>query len=111
MKINPANKNNTNFKSIIIPESIARNKILKNLAEKEITSLKEILIKQKNNPVNAYFGLDKNRLTAKLFCPYRLKNFKENYKQIPFIESNINFVKRIAKKCDEYKAQLVEFCN
>ena len=78
---------------------------------KEITGLKEILIKQNNNPVNAYIGLDKDRLTAKIFCPYRLKNFKENYKQIPFFESNLNFVKRIAKKCDEYKAQLVEFCN
>ena len=106
MKIDPANKSNTNFQAIVIPESIVRKKILKNLAENEITSLKEILIKQNNNPVNAYIGLDKDRLTAKIFCPYRLKNFKENYKQIPFFESNLNFVKRIAKKCDEYKAQL-----
>ena len=35
MKINPANKSNINFQSIIIPESIVRTKILKNLAEKE----------------------------------------------------------------------------
>ena len=73
--------------------------------------MKEILIKQKNNPVNAYTGLDKNRLTAKIFCPYGLKNFKENYKQITFFESNLNFIKRIANKCEEYKSQLVEFCN
>lgn len=111
MKINPANKNNINFKSIIIPECVTRKKILKNLGEKELLNLKEILIKQKNNPVNAYISLDKNRLTAKIFCPYRLKDFKENFSQIPFFESNLNFIKRIAKKCDEYKSQLVEFCN
>ncbi len=111
MRISPPDKNNINFQSIIIPESFVRKKILKNLAENEITGLKEILIKQKNNPVNAYIGLDKNRLTAKIFCSYRLKKFKENYKQNLFFESKLNFIKRIAKKCDEYKSQLVEFCN
>ena len=111
MKINPANKSNINFQAIVIPESIVRKKILKNLTEKEIIVLKEILIKQKNNPVNAYIGLDKSRLTASLQCEYRLKDLKENYKQWLFFESNLNFVKKIAKKCDEYKAQLVEFCN
>ena len=111
MKINPANKSNINFQAIVIPESIVRKKILKNLAEKEIIDLKKVLIKQKDNPVNAYIKLSKNSLTAKLECQYRLKNFKENYVQTPFFESNLNFIKRIAKKCDEYKAQLVEFCN
>ena len=106
MKINPANKSNINFQAIVIPESIVRKKILKNLTEKEIIGLKEILIKQKNNPVNAYIGLDKNRLTASLQCEYRLNDFKEKYKQIPLIESNVSFIKRIARKCDEYKAQL-----
>ena len=105
MKINLLNKNNTNFESIIVSESATRNKILKNLTEKEIINLKNILIKQKNNPVNAYIGLDKNRLTARLQCEYRLKDFKENYKQIPFFESSLNFIKRIAKICDKYKKQ------
>ena len=106
MKINPANKNNINFQAIIIPKNIVRKKILKNLSEKEIIGLNEVLIKQENNPVNAYIGLDKNRLTASLQCEYRLKDFKEKYKQIPLIESNVSFIKRIARKCDEYKAQL-----
>lgn len=106
MKINPANKSNINFQAVVIPENIVRKKILKNLSEKEIIGLKEVLIKQKNNPVNACIGLDKNRLTAKIFCPYQLKNFKENYRQIPFFESNLNFIKRIAKKCNEYRSQI-----
>ena len=42
-----------------------------------IVQLKNVLIKQKSNPVNAYIGLDKNRLTASLQCEYRFKDFKE----------------------------------
>lgn len=108
MKINQVNKNNSCFKSIIIPNDIARKKITENLASREIIDLKNILIKQKNNPINAYIGLDKNRLTASLQCEYRLKDFRENYKQWLFFESNLSFIKRIAKKCDEYKTQLKE---
>lgn len=111
MKVSLLSKNNTNFKSIIVPDKIVSARILKNLDERKLIDLKNVLIKQKSNPVNAYIGLDKDRLTASLQCEYRLKDFKEKYKQIPFFESNLNFVKRIAKKCDEYKAQLVEFCN
>lgn len=106
MKISLSGQNNTNFKSIIVPDKIVSVKILKNLDEKRLIDFKNVLIKQKSNPVNAYIGLNKNRLTATLHCEYRLKDFKENYKQIPFFESNLSFIKRIAKKCDEYKAQL-----
>lgn len=106
MKINPANKNNINFQAIIISESIVRKKILKNLAEKELNNLKEILINQQTNPVNAFIRIDKNKLTASLHCEYRLKDFKENYRQIPFFESNLNFIKRVTKKCNEYRSQI-----
>ena len=106
MKVGLLSKNNTNFKSIIVPDKIVSARILKNLDEKNLIDLKNVLIKQKSNPVNAYIGLDGKRLTASLQCEYRLKDFKEKYKQIPLIESNVSFIKRIARKCDEYKAQL-----
>lgn len=106
MKISPLVQNNTNFKSIIVPDKIVSARILKKLDERKLTDLKSVLIKQKNNPVNAYISLDKSRLTASLQCEYRLKSFKENYRQWFFFESDINFIKRIAKKCDEYKSQL-----
>lgn len=108
MKINSINSDNTNFKSIISIDSKTCSKILEGLKEKDLLGLKDILIKEQSNPVNALVKMDKNKLTAKLECQYRLKNFKANYSQVPFFESNISFIKRIAKKCDEYKSQLVD---
>ena len=106
MKIQSQNQSNTNFKSIIIFDNDARTRILNSLDKKGIVNLKNILIKQQSNPVNAFIGIDKNKLTASLHCEYRLKDFKENYRQIPFFESNLNFIKRIAKKCNEYRSQI-----
>ena len=72
MKVSLLGKNNTNFKSIIVPDKIVSARILKNLDERRLVDLKNVLIKQKSNPVNAYISLDKNRLTARLQCAYRL---------------------------------------
>ena len=36
-----------------------------------------------------------------------MKNFIETYNQIPFLESNERFLKRIIEKCNEYKKQLL----
>lgn len=99
-------KNNTSFGKIVFPDEDIRKKILKGLTENQLDSLKKGLLNQQNNPIHAIIGQNKCGLNAKIFCEYRLKNFKEYYRQIPFFESNINFIKRIIKKCDEYKKQL-----
>lgn len=99
-------KNNLSFRAIIIPNENVRTKILKGLDEKQLQTLKKDLLEQKNNPVNAIIDKGKLGLKAKIFCQYRLKDFVEDYKQIPFFESNRKFLNRIIKKCNEYKKQL-----
>ena len=106
MEIIDSKSNNKAFKAIIVPDKTIRTKIVQGLKKKQIKELTTDLIKQQSNPVDAFINAKSNRLSAKLYCPYRLKNFKENYTQIPFFESNLGFLKRIIKKCDEYKSQL-----
>ena len=106
MQITNSNTNNINFKTIIVPDKSVRTNILRSLNNKQLNSLKTELINHTSNPVDAIISSEKNRLKAKLYCPYRLKNFKENYKQFFFFESNVHFLKRIMKKCNEYYNQL-----
>ena len=94
------------FGNIIIPKENVRSKILQGLNKKQLETLKKDLIEQQKNPVNAIIDNDLLGLKAKIFCQFRLKNFKENYKQYPFLESKENFLKRIITICDEYKKQL-----
>ena len=98
--------NSTQFKAIIIPKEKIRRNILNKLNETQLTELKTILQEQQKNPVNAIIDSKNLYLNAKIFCQYRLQNFKEKYKQIPFLESKLDFIKRVIKKCDEYKKQL-----
>lgn len=110
MQITDSKYNNQNFKAIIVPNKTIRTKIVQGLKEKQIKELKAQLTKQLLNPVDAYISTKNNRLNAKLYCPYRLNDFKENYSQFPLFETNLGFLKRIIKKCDEYKKQLESFC-
>ncbi len=102
----PVSANNIAFGRIIIPDGKVRSKILNELSEIEMSALKQDLLQQQNNPVDAIIQKGKCGLKAKLVCQYRLKNFKENYKQIPLLESSKEFLKRIIKTCNEYKKQL-----
>ena len=103
------NLNNISFSKITIPDEKTCNKILRRLNENQLSKLRNSLISQQNNPVNAVIIKNKFGLKAKLYCQYRLKNFIETYNQIPFLESNESFLKRIIEKCNEYKKQLEEF--
>lgn len=94
------------FESIIIPKDKVRSKILRNLNKKQLEVLKKDLIEQQKNPVNAIIDNGFLGLKAKIFCQFRLKTFKEDYKQLTFLESNEKFLKRIIAKCNEYKKQL-----
>lgn len=99
-------KHQISFSKIIIPKKSVRSKILRSLNEKQLKDFKRDLIEQQTNPVNAIIDNSLLGLKAKIFCQYRLNNFKENYKQYPFVESNKIFLKRIIAKCNEYKKQL-----
>lgn len=106
MQILNSKSNNTSFSAIIVPEKNVRAKILLGLNNNKLKQLQTNLVEQQANPVDAFITSENNRLKAKISCGYRLKNFKEYYKQIPFFESNIKFLNRIIKRCNEYQKQL-----
>lgn len=106
INIQPHTNNRITFGTIVVPEEDVRSNILHKLNEKQLKKLKVDLIHQQSNPVNAVIYKNNKHLTAKLYCQYRLKNFKDKYTQYPIFESNINFVKRILKICSDYKKQL-----
>lgn len=112
MKISTKNSNNfssinPNFRAIIVSKEKNLSKIIKSLSNKELIEFKNILQEQQHNPVIAFIDINKyKQLTAKLYCSYYLKNFKEKYSQKFLIESNFDFIKRIAKACNEYRKQL-----
>lgn len=107
MKITDSQLNNKiSFGKIIIPKEEVRVKILKGLNEKQLTTLKKDLIEQESNPVNAVIYNSFIGLKARIYSQFRLKIFKEDYKQKPFLESKEEFLKRIINKCNEYKKQL-----
>ena len=106
MKITESLSNNKiSFGKIIIPKEEVRLKILKGLDKKQLKSLKTDFMEQENNPVNAVIYNSFLGLKAKIYSQFRLENFKEDYKQKP-LESKVEFLKRIIKKCNGYKAQL-----
>ena len=106
MKITSTQPNNTSFGAIIVPRDSVRSKILKGLNSEQLSALKKDLLAQKDNPVSAIIDHSNWGLKAKLSCQYRLKGFKEDYKQAYPVESNLSFVQRVIKKCDEYRKQL-----
>ena len=95
------------FGTVYVTDIKAQRVIRKNLNKKRLESLKKIMQEQQNNPVHAFISIGNGgRLQAKVFCPYRLRNFKEYYKQRPIIESYFSFLKRIVKVTDKYKMQM-----
>ena len=100
--------NNLAFNAIIVPDDSVRKNLLKGLNFDELNEIKNVFLQENQNPVCAYIHKnDFSQLTANLYCPYYLKNFKENYKQIPLFESKLGFIKRIANICEKYREQLL----
>ena len=96
------------FSAIYIYETEVQRLVLKNIKTKDFEKLKTITQENLKNPIDAFISSKNGKtLTAKIYCPYYIKNFKENYKQIPFFESKIAFISRMSKKINEYK-QIVE---
>lgn len=81
--------------------------LLTSLNSKELSTLSDLTQKQQNNSVHILLDSKNGKLlNASLMCPYRLKVFKAKYKQIPFFESKIHFIKRVTSVADKYKKQI-----
>ena len=91
------------FGALYISKPEVQRLVIKNLNPKDFEKLKNLTKENLKNPVDAFISSKNGRtLTAKIYCPYFIKNFKEYYKQVPFFESKIAFISRIAKKINEY---------
>lgn len=76
------------FESLCIPQQESQEFVIKIMNKKQLESLLDIFEKESTNPVNAIIYSDDNfLLKAKITCKYKLEKFKENYRQIPIIES------------------------
>ena len=84
--------------------------LLTTLNPKQLNNLSKIAKSQEDNSVHILLTSAKgNRLKASLFCPYRIKDMKTDYKQIPVFESKFHFIKRVVKIADKYKQQIKGF--
>jgi len=95
------------FKSFFIPFQDTQDLIKKSLNKKQLYKMLDVFEKENNNPVNVMIYSNNNfLLKAKISCKYKIENFKEDYRQIPIIESKLSFIKRLAKKIHKYNESL-----
>lgn len=103
-------KSSQSFKGLHVTNPKVQKLLLKSLDNKQIKTLSNIVRNQENNSVHILLDSKNGQtLNASFFCPYRIKNFKTEYKQFLIIESKMHFIKRIAKTADKYKEQIKNF--
>lgn len=110
--INYTNNYNSSqsFKGLHVTNPKVQGLLLKSLNSKQIETLSNITKNQENNSVHILLDSKNGRtLNASFFCPYRIKDLKTEYKQIPIIESKMHFIKRVAKTANKYKEQIKNF--
>ncbi len=99
-----------NFKGFHVLDTKAQKSLLTSLNSKQLNTLSGYVKEQESNSVHILLTSAKgNRLKASLFCPYRIKDMKTDYKQIPVFESKFHFIKRVVKIADKYKQQIKGF--
>ena len=78
------------------------------ITNKQLTELKSIVEKQKDNVVNCFIYKSEsgNNLEARFMCGYFINGFKEYYKKIPVFESKLGFIRRLSAQMDKYREQL-----
>lgn len=82
-------------------------KLITSVKKRHLDYLEKTITEQLENPIDVKFGSKFGMfLTATVNSIYRIKNFKEHYKQKPIIESRIAFIKRVVDQVNEYKAQI-----
>ena len=103
-------KSSQSFKGLHVTNPKVQKLLLKSLDNKQIETLSNIVRNQENNSVHILLDSKNGQtLNASFFCPYRIKNFKTEYKQFPIIESKMHFIKRVAKTANKYKEQIKNF--
>lgn len=103
-------KSSQSFKGLHVTNPKVQKLLLKSLDNKQIETLSNIVKNQENNSVHILLDSKNGQtLNASFFCPYRIKNFKTEYKQFPIIESKMHFIKRVAKTANKYKEQIKNF--
>lgn len=98
------------FKGIHVTDPDVQKLLLTRLNPKQLGELSGLLKEQEDNSVHVFID-SKNgkRLEASMFCEYRIQDFKTEYKQRPFFESKLNFIKRVVGIANEYKKQIKDF--
>lgn len=98
---------NSTFNGLHVVDPKVQKLLLTSLDSKELETLSDLTQKQQNNSVHILLDSSEGkRLKASLTCVYRLQDFKTKYKQIPFLESKIHFIKRVTSRADKYKKQI-----
>jgi len=98
----------SSFKGICVFDTEAQKIILNKITNKQLTELKSIIEKQKDNVVDCFIYTSKSgkNLEARFMCQYFIKGYKEYYKKFPIFESKMGFIKRLSSQMDKYKEQL-----
>lgn len=98
------------FNGVHVIDTDVQKLLLTTLDSKQIEVLSQLVKKQQNNSVHILLNSKNGKqLNASLICDYRLSDFKPKYKQIPFFESKIHFIKRIVNTAEKYKKQIQDF--
>lgn len=107
--ISSQNQSRQSFMGLHVIDTKVQKLLLTSLNSKQLGTLSLMVKEQDNNSINILLGASGNRLQASLHSAYRIKDFKTEYKQIPFIESKMHFIKRVVKVANKYKQQVKDF--
>ena len=107
---NSMNTVQPNFKGLHVIDTDVQKLLLKELSSKQLKQLSNYVKEQENNSVHILLDSKNNvQLRATLQCPYRLQNFRPEYKQFFPFESKFHFIKRIVNIANEYKKQIQNY--
>ncbi len=95
------------FNGLHVVKPNVQKMLLTDLNNKHVGMLSKFIKEQENNSVHILLDSENGKsLKASLMCEYRMYNFKTEYKQVPFLESKIHFIKRIVETANKYKTQI-----
>lgn len=110
-KINQTNNSSQPaYKGLHVMDPKVQKQLLTTLNPKQLNNLSKIAKSQEDNSVHILLDSKNGKqLNASLYSPYRIKDFKTEYKQVPFLESKMHFIQRVANTANKYKQQIKNF--
>ncbi len=98
------------YKGLHVVNPYVQQFLLTSLKSKQLEELALLIKEQQNNSVHILLdSKDGKLLKASLISDYRIKDFKQKYKQFPIFESKIHFIKRVVNIANNYKQQVKDF--